>query len=170
MHPLLKAFIDIALRRQGPEQLPASGFLLGIAAATFFLADLSGYLLSDLQLQQIVSLSLIGPLYLAAFTVLVLRIHQQRVRTVQTLSALFGVGAIFNLAQVALAVVASSLPEHEDLNLMVSVAWLAIVVLNVSAFGYILQRALDRDTVSGVVLSLIYFVTFFSMANAVLTA
>jgi drug/metabolite transporter (DMT)-like permease len=170
MHPLLQVFIDIAVRKRGPDQLPASGFLLGVAVAAFALTDLIGYALSELPPQQIVTLALLGPMFLGAFAVLVLRIHQHQSRILKTLCALFGVGAMFNLGQLILAIVALTWPESEQVDVAIALAWLALLVVNVSSFGYIFQRAVDRDLVSGAVLSLIYFVTYFSIANAVINA
>ena len=97
MLPLVKAFLDIALLRRGPQDLPASPLLLYLALAavlvSYVLAISPLHLLPQSLMRAVVDIG-----FIAAFVYLLLSVAGRRVRFAQTITALFGAGAVLGVA------------------------------------------------------------------------
>src|SRR5690554_3048467 len=117
MLALIQTFLLIALRRLGPEDLPASGFLLGLVAVAYVAMQLllalpvygAGPVLARALLIDVALL--VG----FAWGLLSLTGHPRRLR--QTLTALFGTGALFSLFMLPVnaALTAFSTPQQPAL-------------------------------------------------------
>ena len=90
---LVRPFLAIALLRGSPENLPASGLLLGMSAFAYLIVSFAAYLMRfSIPLAFAVSLA-----ELAVATVLVgttLMIARRSARLMQTLTALIGTSAV----------------------------------------------------------------------------
>jgi hypothetical protein len=158
MLQLVRAFYDIAILRLGPEDLPASRFLLGFAATAYLttgVISVSFYArnASDAFLQLAADLGL-----LVAFITLLLVLYGKAARLGQTLTALLGTGALLALVALPLSVWL----RWDDANGIGSglpVAGLYLVVLwSIAVTGHILHRALEIPYVGGLVLGAAYFI------------
>jgi hypothetical protein len=153
---LAKAFLDIALWRRTPAQLPASMFLLTLVAiAAALLEVLSAFLppaSSDRILLRIV-LSVGLPL---AFAWVVLAVARHRQRVVQTANALLGVGVLAALVLYPIAsliqLIGTDRPAAVPLGLLnlVGLIWYLLACAN------IWRSALDSGLSVGVVISVAY--------------
>lgn len=158
MLQLVRAFYDIAILRLGPEDLPASRFLLGFAAAAYLatgVISVSFYARnpSDAFFQLAADLGL-----LVAFVTLLLVLYGKAARLGQTMTALLGTGALLALLALPLSVWL----RWDDANGIGSglpVAGLYLVVLwSIAVTGHILHRALEIPYVGGLVLGAAYFI------------
>src|SRR5258707_14333763 len=91
---LVKAFLDIALRRQTPAHLPASSFVLLLGAGVAALAEVFGALLPPPPNDAILMRIVLGVGLPAAFTWVLLPLPRRRARFLLTATALLCVGAL----------------------------------------------------------------------------
>jgi hypothetical protein len=154
MLPILDAFLQIALRRRGPEDLPASRFLLLMAGAAYVLSqailaapayDSAAGLIANLILDLLVLCGCLwGLLRLAG--------HGQRYR--QTLTAVFGTGALLSVCMVPFTYwldAADKPAVAPTLGLLAVVSWSLVVN------GHIFSRALSTPFAAGLAISVAYF-------------
>jgi hypothetical protein len=165
MNELFWVFFDIVRRRRGPEDLPASGFLLfatlfgyvviSVATILFYsngVADLLGQVTLDLAL-------------LFGYSGLLLLIYRKMPRFQQTMTALLGTGIL--LATIALPLVVWLQLATSDTAASIPALLMYLVVLwSISVMGHIMQRALDIPFIGGVVIAVAYFaVSVFAFAR-----
>jgi hypothetical protein len=154
---LAKAFLDIALRRQTPANLPASLFLLVLVACAAALTEVLGALLPPPPNGQIplrIALEVGMPL---AFTWILLALARRRARFLQTATALLGVGAIALSILYPLDSLLHALGEDHLMALPIGVIWVAVFIGYLFACAHIWRSALDSGLLLGVSISLGYF-------------
>ena len=94
-HPLLAAFWGICLLRQGPQILPASGFLLGLTVALSMLVSVIGLMFTHGLLYSLWRAAAEVAPYMA-LAYLIMLIAGRKARAAQTLTAIAGSGALIN--------------------------------------------------------------------------
>jgi hypothetical protein len=164
MPPLIRLFVDIALHRKGPQDVPAASGLLGLTllaylamgAATLWPSAANvNLLMAQLVMDLLLILVIFGGLLAAT---------GHGGRAVQTLSALFGVGAL--LSAIALPfvwIVARSLtdgapaPGLELPALLSTLALFTLLLASLMITGHILRHALDWSYAAGVLMAVAYF-------------
>ena len=156
MSEILRAFFDIALRRRGPEDLPASVFLLSIslvgyvvvsAATVAFYADTMSDLAAQLGLDLVLMFGFFG---------LLLGVHRKLPRFTQTMTALLGTGML--LAAIAMQLVAWIYSDASGASSTIPAVLMYLIVLwSLSITAHILQRALEIPFLGGVLLAVAYF-------------
>ncbi|MFO1350694.1 MAG: hypothetical protein U1F68_08470 [Gammaproteobacteria bacterium] len=150
---------DVCLLRSGPQDLPYSYALLEICVLAYGLSGL-GALLLGFGAQRwfgALILTLIDMGLIAGFSYAMLSHLGQINRWVQTLTALFGVGALLQVASLPLtAWQAQALDEKGDPSL----PWLlsqGLAVWSIMVNGHILQQAFSTSRGIGVAYALGYF-------------
>lgn len=157
MLPILDAFLQIALRRRGPEDLPDSRFLLLLAGLAYVLAQaalaapvygsppaLARSLILDLLL---LCGCLWGLLRLAG--------HVSRYR--QSLTAVFGTGALLSVCMLPFNYWLDLTIEPGKPALAPTIGLLAVVSWSLVVNGHIFSRALSRPFAAGLAISIAYF-------------
>jgi hypothetical protein len=141
---LVSAFVDIAFHRRGPDSLPASTFLLGLAAAVycFFLSlsvqfgrDASPFLLAAFLLE-----TGLGALFVWSL----LRAFARERRLKQTLTALFGIDALMTALSLPVLLSARSLEESGTDPALPQLIYLIVSVWNIDVWGFVVGRAIGR--------------------------
>ncbi len=155
MLEIIRAFVDICLFRRGPQDLPASSFLLyltlGAYAGSNFLLALGTYTPVTA-----VMASLTDAALLAALTLSLLYLHGRGARVLQTLAALAGTGTV--LAVLALPPI-YWLPVHTapgELSLP-SLAVLVLVVWSLAIIGHIIRHALGTRLIVGLMVAMMFY-------------
>ena len=157
MNQLARAIFDIAMLRRGPEDLPASAFLLRLAlvayvvigaVGTAFYADDLTELLAQIGLDLLLVFTFFGALLL---------IHRKSARFGQTMTAVLGTGALLYCVRLPLDVWLGALPEGAS-ALLPAVLMLVLAVWSIILTGHILNRALDIPFLAGIVLGIVFFV------------
>lgn len=149
-----RAFLEIALGRRGPQDIPASHglFVLCFAiycAATFVLTRLAEPL--DVAFRAAV----VDAVILPAFALGVLWLRSVLSRWLQTLTALAGVGVLFTALAMAPFAVIGAMPAT-PLAAVASVLVLVLFAWNVLALGHILRHALSVSFPAGVLVAMAY--------------
>jgi len=155
---LAKAFLDIALWRKSPAQLPASVFLLClVAAAAAILEVIAAYLPAAPSgaIEVRVALSVLLPLL---FAWLVLAVARQRQRFLQTGTALLGVAVIAEIVLYPLGSLLNLIGVDRPAALPVGVFWVVGLIWYLLACANIWRAALDARLALGAAISLGYFV------------
>lgn len=156
MLALLKMFIDLCRLRAEPQDLPFSQFLMVFCIGCYFLLGFSvsiqqqGFGLAILTAGADTAL-MIGLAYLGLW------VRDSIPRAVQTITALTGTGALFELVGWPLVTFLQQLNEGESSNL--SLVLLALVIWNITVIGNILRHALEVPMWVGTGIALLYIYT-----------
>lgn len=153
---LVKAFLGIALRRQSPADLPASSFLLALAAGAAGLVEVMGALLppppnGQIPLRVVLEVGL--PL---GFTWVLLALTRRRARFLQTATALLGVGALAALILYPLDSLIRVMGADKIATLPIGVLWTAVFIGYLLACAHIWRSALDSGLLLGGVITIGY--------------
>ncbi len=159
MTQIIHAFIAIATLRMGPEDLPASRFLLGLTLIVYLLiGGLSVSLYADSVTDGVRQL-VVDIVVLFLFFFVLLSLYRRQARLLQTVIAALGTGAFLSMLALPLSAwlrweeaaggAAAGLP---------AVGIYLIVLWSISVTGHIIHRALEIPYVGGLVLGVFYFV------------
>jgi hypothetical protein len=152
-----RIFLDIVLWRRGPQDLPASQLLLAIAVTGYVLVSVVQLAMLRETAATWLFFVLVDPLLLLGWTWLVLRILGRGARFLQTATAVFGANAMLGVAMY-LPLQALLTASGQD---PASGASQAVALLLVVAFafvsGRILKIATDTSLITGIAISLTYF-------------
>lgn len=164
MQPLIRLFIDIALHRKGPQDVPAAGPVLGLALCAYLVMGAAtlwpsvsgmGALVGQLALDLVLVVSVFGGLLVAT---------GRAGRVAQTLAAMFGTGALlsalalpFVWASVSALADGAPTPGLELPALLSSLGLLLILLASLFVTGHILRHALDWSYPAGVLAAVMYF-------------
>jgi len=153
----VQAFINIALRRSGPEDLPDSRFLLGLTLVVYLMTQvpltLIAYGLNDVFVRtMIVSLLLLfGGLWV------LLGLTGYRKRYKQTVTAMLGTSALLSVLSIPFSLWRQSTLNIESGAAMPSTIIFAIMIWSIAIDGHILARALSRPYGIGLFVAIGYF-------------
>lgn len=154
---ILDVFLQIALRRRGPEDLPDSWFLLLLAGLVYVIAQ--GLLALPVYHASVaLARSLVLDLLLLCGCLWgLLRLTGHALRYRQTLTAMFGTGALLG---------ACMIPFNHWLDLAAdpgkpaigpTLGLLAVVSWSLAVNGHIFSRALSAPFAAGLAISVAYF-------------
>src|ERR1035438_2338326 len=165
---LAKAFLDIALWRKSPAQLPASLFLLGLVAAAVALLEVLGALLPPGPSDRIMTRVLLSVGLPLVFAWVVLAIARHGHRFLQTGIALLGVAVLAELVLYPLGsllnVVGSDRPAAIPLGLLLfaGLIWYLLACAN------IWRAALDSGLGLGIAISVGYLLLSMALEQQLL--
>jgi hypothetical protein len=165
---LVKAFLDIALRRQTPAYLPASVLLLAMVAGVAALAEVLGALLPPPPNDAIFMRIVLGVGLPVAFTWVLLTLTRRRARFLQTATALLGVGALAGFILYPLDSLVRMIGVDKVLALPIGVLWTAVLIGYLLACAHIWRAAFDSGLVLGGIISIGYFVLTVAIDQQVL--
>lgn len=156
MNEIVRAFMDIALRRRGPEDLPASGFLMSLTLAGYVAVSavtIAFYASDAADLAAQIGLDLV---LMFGFFGFLLTVHRKMPRFRQTMTAALGTGML--LTAIAIPLVAwLSADTAGPLATAPAVLMYLVVLWSITVTAHILQRALEIPFLGGVILAVGYF-------------
>lgn len=149
------AFIDIALHRRSPADLPASQFLLGLVLVAYVAIGLISVQL-EMAFARALGIVLVDTLLYLSFTWLLLKSFRRSLRFTQTATALLGTSSLLALLAIPLFVWNRAYPTGDvDLTPPVMLA-LLLLLWSIDIGGYVLSRALDKAYIVGVLIVIVY--------------
>ncbi|NIR28276.1 MAG: hypothetical protein GWN84_02870 [Gammaproteobacteria bacterium] len=153
---LVKPFLDICLLRRNPQDLPASGLLLGLCLLAY---AASGMLVSTVMLPAPTAFlaGVTDTVLLCLLTASVLYLQRLRARVPQTLSALAGTGAILSIIALPVTSWLQSARDAGTDTSLPDLMLLALLVWSLVVAGHILRHALSTVFIVGVVLAVLFF-------------
>ncbi len=157
MRALLALFLDIALLRRGPQDVPASRLLAGLALAAYTLAGF-GLLAVTMPLPTAAAQTVLDVVLLAAFMRLMLASPRLRSRFLQAFTACTGTGALFALVALPLAFWPHPASLDSTEALLPALLYLGLLGWSVVVMGHILRHALSITRGLGLVYAFVYLV------------
>jgi len=163
MQAIVNAFWQIALFRQGPDDLPDSRPLLMLASLAYVLVD-AAIILILYPRQALLPLLLVDVGFLTLWSMGVLQLFGYGARLQRTLTALFGVGALLQVLAFPLSAwPALGIPFEIPLYLRL---WVSLIILlwTIAVYAHVFSRSLTRSLGTGLLFSLVYFVVIYKFA------
>lgn len=147
MLKLLQTFVDIALWRKGPQDLPASTFLAWLAFAMYVVCSLVQVELALSRQSEVMLVIAIDVAMLLGWTWLVLGFFRRRERFAQTAAALLGAGALLGAFDIFMHMLQWSMGLGKPAAL--ARAYILFFALAL-VMGRIFMHALERGLFTGV--------------------
>lgn len=155
MQQLIRAFVEIALFRKGPEDLPESQFLFGFSLALYlFGSTLTSLTHVDDSLRLILEVGVDAALLTLWFGG-VLFFNQRMGRFRQTMSALYGATALLQIAIVPVLLWFESIEKSAALIPFLLIWFL--IVWSVAIAANVIRRALQAPQLVGILIAFVYF-------------
>ena len=146
----LQSFLDIALWRKGPQDLPASALLATLVLGAYMATGFVRMRLFALDLQASLLFICVDALMLGGWLWLVLAFFGRRQRFVQTITATLGVGLLVLLLDVTFRAAQLAF----NLSSALSMNWLMLrFLITALVLGRIFMLALDRGLITGMALT-----------------
>ncbi|MDD5033675.1 MAG: hypothetical protein PHE55_02870 [Methylococcaceae bacterium] len=151
--PLIKLFLEICLFRKGPQDAPASIFLLGLSSAAYFAV---GFVLLGLKIQwlEAVLQVFLEAVMLLGFVWVSLMVAGKLTRMLQTTIAMMGTDALISSFAVPLLAFLMENPQASIIQLFL----LLLMFWHVAVVAHILRHALSQPFGMGLGLAVIYVV------------
>ncbi len=157
-------FVDIALHRRGPEDLPTSGFLFGLLLVFFFAANVAATQIVQ-SLSRAASMVIFDLALYVGFVWLLLAGFRRSTRFLQTICALLGAEMLPTLIGIpALMLVGFENGEVEAPNVGTWLFFL-LILWSIDIAGFVLSRALQLPYVAGVLIVLVYTFGSFTLGG-----
>lgn len=150
MRSLMQVFIDIVLWRRGPQDLPASYGLALLVGGIYAVLSFAHIKLYGWLLQPALLLVLIDAGMLCGWVWLLLLFFSRSQRFLQTITAVWGVGALLTLLDIGFTATQLLLVGRPEApGLWIVLRFLAIVLI----MGRILRTAIDASALTGMALT-----------------
>ncbi len=166
---LFTSFVEICLFRRGPQDLPASGFFLGII---FAISILISFLLNliNLPIQHTALAVMINVLIVVSITWLILKLYNKPMRFVQTLTAQMGAGIIISVVATPVIVMLAYAEDH-NINMTAPVMlWFGLFIWELAVTAHILRHALSTTFIQGFLMSILYPLIYFQLTDFLIPA
>jgi hypothetical protein len=167
MLKLLQTFVDIALWRKGPQDLPASRFLAMLTLAVFVVASFVQVQLLGLRLRTVVVVVAVDVIMMVLWPWLVLTFFDRSQRFMQTLTAMLGVGVLLAIVDIVVRSLQMLIagPAEEPYALWLVIRFLAAALI----LGRIFMHALDRGLFTGMALTVAIVYSAGAVAQIIVT-
>lgn len=150
MSLLLKTFLEIAVWRKGPQDLPASYLLAWLVLTAFVAVELVGVRLYDMSFEAALVFISVDVLMLGGWLWVVLAFFGRRQRFVQTITAALGVYMLVLLLDIVMRIAQLRFGLGDELTGNWLFARFVIIAL---VLGRIFMHALDRSLLTGMALT-----------------
>jgi hypothetical protein len=161
MHALIRLFVDIALHRKGPQDVPPAGAVFGLALLSYLVLGAAslwptagglGRVLGQMAVDLGMVVGVFGGL---------LAVTGRGARLRQTLAALFGTGALITALALPFVWLAAGSVDAESgpggAALLSAMALFTLLIASLLVTGHILRNALDWSYPAGVLGAVLYF-------------
>lgn len=163
--PLLRLFLDICLYRKGPQDCPASDFLLGLTiAANFIISSLVILSMTDTGILEAAGQAVLGLTILALFVTGALYITSKKERIGQTLTSAFACDSLISLLAASIVFAAGVLPIG---GAFINLTLLALMIWQVAVLSHIMKNALSIPLLAAFTLTIIYFMASYRIILSV---
>ena len=157
MITLVRAMVEIALHRRGPEDLPASKFLFQLVLLTYILIGaLSAAIYWRSPAQVVLQVGLELALLFGFFSA-VLGVYRRPERRLQTFIALLGTGSLLSALAIPLHLWRQATGADQSTALLPVLGLFALLMWSLAVTGHILHHALEVPYLGGVLLAMGYF-------------
>lgn len=153
---LIKPFIGIGLLQVTPQSLPASRFLLGLTISGYLVVLLIAYGMRYGFAATVVA-ALAEAALLGAFVSVLLTLNRKSERQIQTLTALYGCGAVLGFLLLPVSAWFLDAVESESVTGAHTLVWLLLAAWEILIRTHVFRHAIERGWFNAVVYSVLYF-------------
>ncbi len=166
---VLRNLLSLLFLKSAPQDLPYS-LALSLQLVVFYV--LSGLLVlqTTLQPDDMLGGIILGLLVQLVFTYLVLAALNKSARFMQTLSALLGIGLLFNLLSWPVFSVLADATSQESIKATMSLLFLLLISWEVLVKAHIFRHALEMRMFAALALSFSLFFTSVTLSQLLLPA
>lgn len=164
---LLKSFWEIAVFRMAPQDLPASAFLLRLTVVFYLLVGLGSALL-PLPTGSVMVIAVLDTIVLGVVVAGGLMLRGMPERVTQALTAVYGTLGLIGLLMLPVTAWLLAADEGSETVLMAAIAFWALYLWSIAAFGHILRHAFSLPLLLAVMLSYGYFMVWQALAPALM--
>lgn len=157
----LVLFIDICLYRRGPQDVPASWLLFGLALAAYLLVG-EVLLIVEADWLEAALQAAVEAVLLLGFCWLVLWFHGKQVRFLQSATALLATDAVISTPG---ALILQWWTAHPEIRLF-QMALFALMIWHITVVAHILRHALSRPLFHGLALAVLYIIISYQIMSA----
>lgn len=166
MSAIFFRFIEIALCRKGPQDLPASGFLLALTLAlNSTVLAISIFMFQRADVLRGMQQAVLGLASEFLFVWVVLLAFNHSSRMLQSMTAVLGVDTVISLAFIPLLVLMPAVPGQASVFL--GVLMLGLMLWGLIALGCILRHAVNVSLALGVAMAFVYNVAVYTLVALV---
>lgn len=165
MNALIQVFIDVCLLRKGPQDVPPSGFLLGLTAFSYLVTGVINMSV-ELGWPNTLSASLLDIVLMGALLYMVLWIKLSTARWQQTMTAFLGAGALIGLLTMPLVFWYQAAGAQSAAAALPSLLLLAVLMWQMFVIANILRHALSVPLIMGGVFAALYLFINLRILNA----
>jgi hypothetical protein len=155
MPQLISAWFDICLLRRGPQDLPGSGFFLGLSLVCYALVSML-VAIPSFGIADAIRLAFVDSGMLAGFVILLLYLQNKTERINQVLSALAGSGSLLGLFALPLVLLVSPEQPAEQVPVLLGGVWLSLLIWNLFVMAHIMRHALSSSFAIGLGAAVLY--------------
>ncbi len=159
MWQLIRPFVDVAFRKRGPADFPASPLLLRIVIVAYLLGGVIALMLSNTPLVA-VHKALVETLVLLGYLWVMLRLFGGVQMFTQAAIAMLGAHALLSVVQIPLYVIAQG---YEELPPALIVAILVMLFWSMDIGACVVSAALKQPYVFGLFLMIVYLLGIMSL-------
>lgn len=157
MNLLLKLFIDICRLRAKPQDVPASNVLLLLTIALALVSGILAISGSVYGFMQTAMISLMDVAVTLILLSLFLKLMNLSSRLLQTATAIFGTGTIFNLLSLPVMVLMNSGAENPGYQLLGALFYFALLIWGLVVMAHILRHSFKLPLTGGLLIAIGYF-------------
>jgi hypothetical protein len=165
MPTLIRLFLDIAMHRRGPQDVPAERGVFVFALAAYLVAGGAALWPSAAGTREVFGQLMLDLVLMVTVCAALLALTGRAARLGQTLAALFGTGALLSVAALPfvwlLAITMGdgvTMPETiPPAAALSSIALFGLLLASLLVTGHILRQALDWSYAGGVLAATAYF-------------
>ena len=156
MYAFVRPFVQIALLRATPQDLPSSLFLLKLTL--FMHATLGVFMFTNrLPLSESIFAGLASTLVMCALTASLLFANRRSARIVRTLTAMAGSDVVIGVAALPITAWLHNVADGPTASGIPGLLFLALVAWNLVVAGHVLRHALSGPLPLGIVLALVLY-------------
>jgi hypothetical protein len=157
VYPLVKPFLELALFRRKPQDLPQSLLLLWVVLAAHALMGFA-FFMQRIGAFEALLAGMCGTTLLALLTASLLALNGLRARIVRTLTALAGIDLVIGVVALPVSIWLHLGLDGGAVDGLASLLFLLLLAWNLGAAGHVLRHALSAPLAMGVVIALIFYV------------
>ncbi len=164
MTELLKRLFHICLLTKGPQDLPYSVMLLRVFLLTYFATGLVS-LTTSFPMEEAVLVMIVDISLLLLFSWLCLQAFKMQARFVQMISAMAGIGTLFNMVSIPLMAQIAVAKQGGQISGELSFLLLFLISWNLAVIAHIFRESFDVRLLAAFVLTLAYKVIEISLSQ-----
>lgn len=158
MTQLLRLFFDICLFRRGPQDVPASAWLLRAVLVLYLALGVVLLALDGSPLWRSVAKALVDLALLTGITWGALSWKQHQARFAQTMTALLGTGVVLSVIALPVARWLFLSTANGGLDPMAAMIWFLLLLWSLAVIGHVMRHALQGPFALGMLIAVTYLV------------